>query len=129
MLDLNWLNTLNKPALMPPSIAFGIVWPVLYVMIFLSLFFYLKDGFSKSDIGGVFFFFLQLALNFAWTPVFFGLHKIGYSLVIIFALLVLVAITILLFFKKSKLAGSLLVPYWLWLCFAAYLNYEIVRLN
>ncbi len=129
MLDLNWLNTLNKPALMPPPIAFGIVWPILYVMIFLSLYFYLKDGFSKSHSVGVFFFFLQLVLNFAWTPVFFGLHKIGYSLVIIFALLVFVAITILLFFKKSKIAGWLLVPYWLWLCFATYLNYEIIRLN
>ena len=129
MIDLNWLNTLNRPALMPPSAVFSIVWPILYVMIFLSLYFYLKDGFSKSHFVGIFFFFLQLALNFAWVPVFFGLHKIAYSLVIIFALLVFVAITILLFFKKSQIAGWLLVPYLLWLCFATYLNYEIVRLN
>ena len=129
MVDLNWLYSINRPALMPPSYVFGIVWPILYIMIILSLVFFVRNGIKKTDILAISFFVLQLALNLSWTPVFFGLHQIKIALLIILALVVCVAITSILFYQKSKTAGLLLVPYFLWLLFAMYLNFEIVRLN
>lgn len=129
MIDLNWLYSINRPALMPPSYVFGIVWSILYIMIILSLVFFVRNGIKKTDILAISFFVLQLALNLSWTPVFFGLHQTKIALLIILALVVCVAITSILFYQKSKTAGLLLVPYFLWLLFAMYLNFEIVRLN
>ena len=129
MIDLNWLNTINRPELMPPPFVFGIVWPILYFMMILSFAFYIRNGFTRRDKWGIVFFVLQLMLNLTWTPVFFGFHKTFLALLIILLLILIVLVTMILFYKKSKTAGLLLVPYFLWLLFAAYLNSEIVRLN
>ena len=129
MIDLNWLNTINRPELMPPSFVFGIVWPILYFMMILSLAFFIRNGVTRHDKWGILFFVLQLILNLSWMPVFFGFHKAFLALLIILLLIVVVFVTVILFYKKSKTAGLLLVPYFLWLLFAAYLNSEIVRLN
>lgn len=129
MIDLNWLNTINRPELMPPPFVFAIVWPILYFMMILSLAFYIRKGVNKFDKWGITFFVLQLALNLSWPPVFFGLHRPLWALLIILVLILFVLVTMVLFYKKSKTAGLLLLPYFLWLLFAAYLNSEIVRLN
>ena len=114
---------------MPPPIVFGIVWPLLYLMMAISLAFYFRNGITKADRLGIVFFVLQLILNLSWTPVFFGWHKLLWALVIILLLIFIVLVTGILFYKKSKTAGLLLVPYFLWLLFAVYLNFEVVRLN
>lgn len=129
MIDLNWINTLNKPELMPPSYVFGIVWPILYFMMALSLAFFIRNGIKRSDSFALFFFVLQLVLNLSWTPIFFVQHKILFALWVILVMILVVLVTMILFYKKSKTAGLLLVPYFLWLLFAAYLNSEFVRLN
>lgn len=129
MQNMNWFHTLKKPVFSPPDWVFAPVWTILYVMIFLSIVFFLKTGGIKQKIIPLFFFIFQLLLNFSWSGVFFGMQKIGFALCIIVLLWVSLLITILLFYKHSKVSAWLLVPYFLWVCFATYLNFEYWRLN
>lgn len=129
MQDSLWYYSLNKSPLTPPAAVFPIAWTILYIMIALSLFFYIKDGLRQEKIIPLVIFITQIILNLLWTPVFFESHDIKLAFFIIIALIILVFINIILFYKKSKTAAFLLVPYFLWLIFAAYLNYEIIKLN
>ena len=129
MQNMNWFHTLKKPVFSPPDWVFAPVWTSLSVMIFLSIVFFLKTGGIKQKIIPLFFFIFQLLLNFSWSGVFFGMQKIGFALCIIVLLWVSLLITILLFYKHSKVSAWLLVPYFLWVCFATYLNFEYWRLN
>lgn len=124
-----WYLSLAKSPLTPPSEVFIIVWPILYTMMVISLFFYLRQGFSRDKILPIVIFTVQLLLNFAWSPVFFIHQDPLLALVILCLLIVFVICTIILFHKNSKAAAWLLVPYAIWLFFAFYLNFEIVRLN
>ena len=124
-----WYYSLNKSPLTPPEAVFPIAWTILYIMIALSLFFYIKDGLRQEKIIPLVIFITQIILNLLWTPVFFESHNIKLAFFIIIALIILVFINIILFYKKSKTAAFLLIPYFLWLIFAAYLNYEIIKLN
>lgn len=129
MQDSLWYYSLNKSPLTPPAAVFPIAWTILYIMIALSLFFYIKDGLRQEKIIPLVIFITQIILNLLWTPVFFESHDIKLAFFIIIALIILVFINIILFYKKSKTAAFLLIPYFLWLIFAAYLNYEIIKLN
>ena len=129
MQDSLWYYSLNKSPLTPPEAVFPIVWTILYIMIAISLFFYIKDGFRQEKIIPLVIFITQIILNLLWTPVFFESHDIKLAFFIIIALIILVFINIILFYKKSKTAAFLLSPYFLWLIFASYLNYEIIKLN
>ena len=129
MQDSLWYYSLNKSPLTPPEAVFPIAWTILYIMIALSLFFYIKDGLRQEKIIPLVIFITQIILNLLWTPVFFESHDIKLAFFIIIALIILVFINIILFYKKSKTAAFLLIPYFLWLIFAAYLNYEIIKLN
>ena len=124
-----WYYSLNKSPLTPPAAVFPIAWTILYIMIALSLFFYIKDGLRQEKIIPLVIFITQIILNLLWTPVFFESHDIKLAFFIIIALIILVFINIILFYKKSKTAAFLLIPYFLWLIFASYLNYEIIKLN
>ena len=128
MFNNSWYSSLTKPTLTPPSIVFSIVWPILYLMIGLSLFFYLKSDYRKNKFA-IFAFIVQLLLNFAWSPVFFKLQNPPMALMILTLMIIFIIITVILFFKKSKLAGWLLIPYLIWSIFAFYLNFEFLRLN
>jgi tryptophan-rich sensory protein len=74
-------------------------------------------------------FFVQLLLNLAWSPVFFGMHQVSAALTLLIVLFVAALVTTLLFGRIRSLAAWLLVPYLVWLCFAGMLNWEILRLN
>ncbi len=128
MFNNSWYASLIKPTLTPPSIVFLIVWPILYIMIGLSLFFYLRSEHEK-DWFAIFSYIVQLLLNFAWPPVFFKLQNPSLALVILISMIIFIIITTFLFFKKSKLAGWLLVPYLIWSLFALYLNIGFLSLN
>ena len=129
MKNMDWFHSLIKPELAPPDWVFAPVWSVLYVMIFLSLIFFLKNGGFRYKLRALSFFVIQLMLNLAWSPVFFGMQKIDLALIVIALLWVTLLITILAFYRYSKFAAWLLVPYFLWVSFATYLNYEYWRLN
>lgn len=129
MQNMNWFHALKKPFLAPPDWIFAPIWSILYVMIVLSLVFFLKTGGLKFKILPIFFFIIQIILNFSWTNIFFGMQKIGTALIIIVFLWIFLLLTITTFYKHSKISAWLLVPYFLWVSFATYLNFEYWRLN
>lgn len=124
-----WFDQLTKPAAMPPGWAFGAAWTAIYAMMGVALAMVLAAPEGKTRHAALILFAVQLALNYSWSPVFFGLHQLLFGLVIIVALLLMTIATARMFGKVSRPAGWLLVPYVGWLCFATYLNFEILRLN
>jgi translocator protein len=124
-----WFDTLRKPSFMPPGWTFGVVWPILYALLGISLAMILAEPASPRRRTGLILFFLQLALNFAWSPVFFAFHDIHVAKLLIFAMVALAAAAGGIFTRIRPIAGLLLVPYILWLVFAATLNATIESLN
>lgn len=127
--DNGWYAGLEKPAFQPPSWAFGVVWTTLYTMMGIALAAILNEPPSKIRSTALTLFFVQLALNFAWSPIFFGAQMIDIALIVIVTMLVLALATANLFRQIRPVAGWLLLPYLAWLCLAAALNYETGRLN
>lgn len=115
-----------KPDFFPPSWVFGPVWTALYIMMGVASFLvYQKKGWGKE----MWFYSIQLVLNFAWTGIFFGAGEYFWAFVEIIALWILILITLVLFYKTRKLAGILFIPYLLWVSYASVLNYYIFTLN
>ena len=125
-----WYAALAKPALNPPSWVFGPVWTTLYLLMGIAAFLVWNKGWDRKDVRkalGVFL--LQLALNAIWSIIFFGLHSPFWAFVDIVAMWLAIVWTMMLFYRISKPAMWLLLPYILWVSFAAYLNYSILMLN
>ena len=127
--DNPWFAQLAKPAIMPPGIAFPIAWTVLYVLMGLALAMIINARGSRLRGPALLAFVLQMAVNLAWSPVFFGMHQVVPALVIIAVLFVLVVITAVLFGRIRTAAGVLLVPYLAWLAFAGALLFQFHTLN
>ena len=120
---------LAQPSWAPPSWVFGPVWSVLYASMGTAAWLVWKErGFSGAVVA-LSLFVLQLALNAAWTPVFFGAGLRGWAFVILCALWCALVATTVVFWRRRRLAGVLLVPYLVWVSFAAVLNAAIWRLN
>ena len=128
-IDYSWYSALIQPPLKPPAWLFAPVWTVLYITMAVSLFLYARKYTIKSKAWGYVLFFTQLLVNLSWSPAFFGLKNIGLALALIILLDILVLLNILEFYKISKTAGRILIPYFLWLIFATYLNLGIFILN
>jgi tryptophan-rich sensory protein len=127
---VEWYETLNKPSFTPPGWIFGPVWTVLYIMMAVAAIIVFRKGLSSEGVRlGLVLFAIQLALNLSWPPVYFGLHLLGWSVVIIIALWVAIGATTIVFFRISTLAGALMIPYWLWVSFASVLNISIWYMN
>lgn len=126
---MEWFDSLNKPFLSPPDWLFTPVWLVLYIMIFASLILFWGDGITKEKRLPLVFFIIQLALNWLWVPIFFGMQNIIGGFIIIVIMYIFLWLTIITFFKYSKVASLLLLPYLLWISFAAYLNFGYLVLN
>src|SRR5512139_89211 len=124
-----WYADLQKPSFQPPSWMFGVVWTILYSLLGLALAIVLQEPSSKDRRDALWLFGGQLLLNFAWSPVFFGLQMIDMALVVLLVMLVMALATARYFRKLNRLAGWLMLPYLLWLCLAVSLNYETGRLN
>lgn len=131
MNNLEWFHTLNKPSLAPPDWFFTPVWTVLYILMGLSLIIFINgDGkIRKEKQAAVVFFTLQLVLNLLWAPTFFGGMNLLGGFIIIILLNVFILLTIIAFYKYSKLAACLLIPYQIWVMFATYLNFQYYVLN
>lgn len=126
----SWYPALQKPSFTPPSWIFGPVWTVLYILMGVAAFLIWQRGLGHRAVRmALIWFLVQLALNAAWSPVFFGLHRIGWALLVIVLLWVAIAGTMHRFFRISLPAGWLLVPYLLWVSFATVLNASIWSLN
>lgn len=124
-----WYQALVKPALQPPPVVFPIAWTTLYVLIGLALALVLDARNAPGRGSAVALWLGQFALNLVWSPVFFGQHKTGLALLIAVALLGLAIATTFAFARVRRVAAWLMLPYLLWLSFAAVLNLGIVRLN
>jgi tryptophan-rich sensory protein len=124
-----WFDALTKPSFMPPGYLFGIVWPILYALLGIALAMILAEPPSQRRTVGLTLFFVQLALNFAWSPIFFAGHDIQLAKLIIFAMAALAAVAAGQFLRIRRAAGLLMIPYLAWLVFAATLNSAIGQLN
>ena len=124
-----WFDGLVKPFFMPPGWAFGVVWPALYLLMGISLAIVLAEPPSPRRKLALILFFVQLALNLAWSPIFFGAHDISLANIVIFAIAALAAAAAGQFLRIRRAAGLLMIPYLAWLVFAATLNSTIGALN
>ena len=125
-----WYAALAKPALNPPAWVFGPVWTVLYVLMGVALYLVWSKGWGHKSVQvatGIFA--VQLFLNILWSYLFFGLQAPILALIEIALLWVAILMTVGAFYRVSVPAAALLVPYLLWVSFAAYLNYGIYALN
>ena len=128
MQNMDWYETLQKPLLTPPDVVFSVVWPILYACMVIAIILVWQKKDAKR-LNPTVWFIIQLMFNFLWSPMFFGMQNIGGALIVVVLLLITLTFTIYSFNKVSKLAMYLLVPYWLWVLFATYLNFEIWRMN
>ena len=125
-----WYATLNKPWFTPPDYVFGPVWTILYILMGISLYLVIAQGWEQKPVKqGVLVFATQLAVNILWSFLFFGFHSPVAGLVCILVLLALIVATMVAFRRVSKTATLLLVPYLAWVCIATALNAAVVLLN
>ncbi len=124
-----WFARLDKPAIMPPGWAFGFTWSILYIMMGAALAFILNARGAKGRGIAIAFFLIQLALNLAWAPVFFTLHRIMLAFGLIIAIFLWAGATTIIFWHIRRAAAVLMLPYIAWLLFAGYLNWQIHLLN
>ena len=125
-----WYATLNKPIFSPPNYLFGPVWTILYILMGISLYLiWIKGTKTKRVRDALFLFVVQLLLNAAWSPVFFGARNIFIALIIIILMWNFILRTILAFGKINKTASYLLYPYIAWVSFASVLNFSVWILN
>jgi benzodiazapine receptor len=122
----SWYQTLVKPSFNPPNWLFGPVWTILYVLIAIA-------GWRIWNVdragGANLLWWAQLALNFMWSPAFFGLHMIGFALLIVLLMLATILAFIVAAWRQDRVAALLFVPYAAWVSFASLLNAAIWRLN
>ncbi len=123
----DWYPTLVKPSFNPPNWLFAPVWTTLYVVMAVAAWRVWRVAGLKSL--PLILFFAQLALNFAWSFLFFRFHLIGVALADIGLLLLLILATAIAFWQRDRLAGLLFLPYIAWVGFASALNLAIWQLN
>ena len=121
-----YYETLDRPSWSPPAGVFAPVWSVLYVSMATAAWLVAREGLDREDVRlALGLFGAQLALNAAWTPLFFGLQRPGLAAVDIVALLAALAATVVAFWRVRPAAGALMVPYLAWVAFATALNLAI----
>lgn len=125
-----WYASIQKPSFNPPNWVFGPVWTTLFILMGISLFLVWRHGYADRQVKiALVLFAVQLVLNITWSFMFFGLRNPLAGLLEIAVLWISIVLTIVYFYNISRAAGLLLVPYILWVSFAAFLNFIIWRLN
>jgi len=123
-------DVLIKPPFALPNYLFSVVWSILYLTMGIGLFLYLRE---KDKIGSnsdcIFYFLIQLFLNFCWSIVFFNFRAFLLAFILLVVLFIFVALTVSCFFYSRKSSGIILIPYLLFLIYAGYLNFAIWFLN
>ncbi len=126
----DWYVSLRKPPFTPPNWVFGPIWTILYILMGISVFLIWQQNLNTNIVFVTFIlFWMQLAINAMWSIVFFGIKSKGGAVIIIIILWLLILAILITSFQVSAWAGSLLVPYILWVSLASYLNIGIWRLN
>ena len=121
---------LNKPPLSPPSWVFPVVWIILYLMMGMASYIADRNAAVRNERRSALYLYgAQLAVNFIWPIAFFRANQYLIALVILAVLFFLALLTTIKFFRIKPLAGWLMIPYLVWLAFAAYLNTGVVLMN
>jgi len=125
-----WYATLIKPSFSPPDIAFPVVWSALYIAMAIAVYivWYRRKQYQEAK-KALWFFVLQLVLNYSWTAIFFGLKSPGLALVWIVLLLAAIITTMIYFWRVSYISFWIMMPYLIWVIFATVLNASIFSLN
>ena len=118
-----------KPPLSPPGWLFGVIWPVLYLLMSIAAYIIYQTPQTLERKKATTIYWIQLFVNFLWPIVFFRFEWYWIAAGVIILLDILVSITTLRFYKINKAAGYLMIPYLLWILFATYLNFGIAVLN
>lgn len=124
-----WYASLNRPSFNPPDAVFGPVWTSLYLLMGISFYIIWKQPESKKRMLAISVFLIQLALNFAWSFIFFYFNLIGLALIEIVILWLSILGMMILFYRIKPLAAYLNIPYLLWVSFASILNASYYILN
>ena len=120
---------LAQPSWAPPASVFGPVWTILYALMAISAWLVWRSGGFRANRSALSLFLVQLALNALWSWLFFAWHLGAWAFVDIVVLWMLIVATLISFWRVRPLAGALLIPYLLWVSFAAALNYSVWQLN
>lgn len=124
-----WFDSLAKPAIYPPPATFGIVWSILYVMMGVAVAMVAAARGAPGRGAALALFAVQLVLNLAWSPLFFGAHQITWALYLLVALDFAVIATVAAFARVRPLAALLMAPYLAWVLFATLLNWQMLVAN
>jgi len=125
----SWYSTINKPFFNPPNWIFSPVWTTLFILIGISFYLVWQKDFGKNKKEALNIYFSQLFLNFLWSILFFTFQNPLLAFIEILILWLVIFLNIKIFYKIDKKAGYLLIPYILWVSFAALLNFSIFLLN
>lgn len=123
-----WYATLVKPALNPPNWVFGPVWVLLYIFMGVAAYLVWRDG-KQGKVLALSIFLVHLVINGLWSYIFFGMQSIIGGFIVIVILLSLISILFVLFKRHSTWSAALLIPYFMWVAFAIYLNTMLLVLN
>ncbi|HEX8668563.1 MAG TPA: TspO/MBR family protein [Allosphingosinicella sp.] len=124
-----WFDALVKPGFMPPGWAFPVAWTILYILLGLALALILHARGARGRGLALSLFLAQLAINYAWSPVFFAYHEVGAAFLMIVVMVLLTGLSALLFARIRRAAALLLIPYLAWLLFAGLLTQRVEALN
>lgn len=124
-----WYESLAKPSWNPPGAVFGPVWTVLYILMGVSAWLVWKRAGFRAARAPLALFMIQLVLNALWSYLFFGLHHISAAFVDIVILWAAILAVTVLFWRKVRTAGILMLPYLAWVGFASFLNFTLWQMN
>lgn len=125
-----WYYALEKPGLTPPDVIFAVVWPILFVLMALgAILVRMRAGSFAACSAALGLYFTQLAMNLAWSWLFFGFHEVRIAMITLVVLWLLIVAMMRAFAKHSVAAAFLQVPYLIWVSFAGYLNASILWMN
>ncbi len=116
-------SELTKPLFAPPGYLFGIIWPILYILMGLSYYLYRKDN------PPLLLYYIQLFINLTWTIIFFNYKLICFSAIWLLVLVLINLFILVKYYFNNKISFYLYIPYILWILFALYLNVNICLLN
>ena len=121
-----WYSTLVKPSFNPPDWLFGPVWTILYILMAIAIW---NVWIKNKNVNLVYLYFIHLFFNTTWSVVFFGFNQIELALINLIVLILFIVILFLKYKVISKLSAYLMIPYFLWCCFAFLLNLNLMMLN
>ena len=122
-----WYSQLVKSNYNPPDWVFAPIWTTLYLMMTLAIWFYWHS--KNRDMNTIYVYFIHVVFNTTWSIVFFGLHQILLSLIVLLVLIFLIIVLILKFKRVNLVSYYLMIPYLLWTTYALFLNFNLLILN